>query len=278
MQLLLDALLSPEPLRRRLTRSLLIKFPALQGSLTIDERIAHALVPRPYYAYGMLHGARLAKRLGFQRTSVVEFGVAGGAGLIAAEALASSVQRETGVALDIYGFDMGSGLPPAKDYRDMPYHWKPGYYRMDEAALQAKLKRAELVLGPIAETIPDFLSLDRFVRSPIGCIFFDLDFYSSTIDAFKIFDRASETRLPRVMCYMDDIVGQLEQHSDFTGVLGAIANFNAVHDSLKISRLHLGPMPDPRLRASRLMMMHDFTHPHYCTFVRDEREEGQLPL
>jgi len=278
MQPLLEVFLSPEPLRRRLARSLLIKFPALQAGLTIDERIAHALVPRPHYAYGMLHGARLAKRLGYQRTSVVEFGVAGGAGLIAAEAFASSVQHETGVALDIYGFDMGSGLPLPLDYRDMPYHWKPGYYRMDEAALRAKLNLAQLILGPVSGTMPGYLSANRFGRSPIGCIFFDLDFYSSTTDAFKIFDGPSETRLPRVICYMDDIVGESERHSEFTGVLGAIADFNESHESMKISRLHLGPMPDPRLRASRLMMMHDFMHPHYCTFVGDEGADGQLPL
>jgi hypothetical protein len=152
MKTLLKILLSPEPLIRNITRGILLKVPTLQRVLTIDERIAHAVVPRPHYAYCMLHGARLAKRLGFQRTSIIEFGVAGGAGLVTAEALAASIERETGIALDIIGFDMGSGMPVARDYRDMAYYWKPGYFLMHEAVLRARLRRAELVLGPIAKT------------------------------------------------------------------------------------------------------------------------------
>jgi hypothetical protein len=275
---LLDALLSPESIRRKIVRRILLTFPGLQSGMTIDERIVHALTPRPHYAYCMLNGARLAKKLGYHRTSIIEFGVAGGAGLVAAETLSTLIERETGVGLDIYGFDMGSGLPAARDYRDMAYHWKSGYFRMDEAALRAKLRKSELILGPIADTVPRILQQDRFREAPISSVFFDVDLYSSTMDAFQVFEAPAETRLPRVFCYMDDIVGELERHSDFTGVLGAIAAFNGSHDHLKISRLHLGSMPDHRLRAPRLMMLHDFSHPLYSTFVGDEQKESELRL
>jgi len=255
-----------------------MKFPSLQRGMTLDERIYHGMTPRPYYAYCMLHGARLARRLGLARTSVIEFGVAGGDGLVAAESLAESIERETGVALDIYGFDMASGLPVANDYRDMPYHWKPGYFQMDEAALRHKLRRSELVLGPVAETVARVVTGRQFKRAPISGVFFDLDFYSSTMDAFQVFDSAPESRLPRVICYMDDIVGEVERHSDFTGVLGAVSDFNTDHIQMKISRLHLDTVPDHRLRASRLIMLHDFSHPLYCQFVGDEKTQSELRL
>jgi hypothetical protein len=155
MQTLLKVLLSPEPLIRNITRGILLKVPALQRALTIDERIAHALVPRPHYAYCMLHGARLAKRLGFERTSVIEFGVAGGTGLVTAETLAPSIERETGIALDIIGFDMRSGMPVAKDYRDMAYYWKPGYFLMDEAVLRSQAASCRTGPGSHCRDCPD---------------------------------------------------------------------------------------------------------------------------
>jgi len=255
-----------------------MKFPRLQRRMSIDERILNGLTPRPYYAYCMLNGARLARRLGFTKTSVIEFGVAGGDGLVAAESLAQQIERETGVTIDIYGFDMGSGLPEAKDYRDMPYHWKPGYFEMDEPALRQKLSRSKLVLGPIADTMAGVVAAQNFHEAPISSVFFDLDFYSSTVDAFRIFDSKSDSRLPRVFSYMDDIEGEVELHSNFTGVRGAIADFNQEHNRMKISRLHLNYAPDPRLRASRLMIFHDFSHPLYCRFAGDEQAHGGLPL
>jgi hypothetical protein len=77
---------------------------------------------------------------------------------------------------------------------------------------------------------------------------------------------------------MDDVVGGQEWYSDFTGVRGAIADFNRVNDTLKFSPLYLAAVPDQRLRSQQLMMLHDFTHPGYNTFVGDEGSQGQLPL
>jgi hypothetical protein len=149
---------------------------------------------------------------------------------------------------------------------------------MDEAALRAELRKSELLLGPIADTVPRLLVNDQFRSAPISSIFFDVDLYSSTMDAFRVFDAEAITRLPRIFCYMDDIIGELERHSDFTGVRGAIADFNESHAEMKISPLHLGDMPDQRLRVSRLMMLHDFGHPMYTTFVGDEGKESELVL
>jgi hypothetical protein len=49
--------------------------------------------PRPQYAYGVFHAADLAKRLGVSAISVIEFGVAGGLGLLALENIAASISQ-----------------------------------------------------------------------------------------------------------------------------------------------------------------------------------------
>ena len=45
------------------------------------------------------------------------------------------------IANDIYGFDLGTGLPKPKDYRALPYHWREGFFSMDEQNLRSKLKQ-----------------------------------------------------------------------------------------------------------------------------------------
>ena len=45
---------------------------------------------RPHYTWGLLHSAYLARSLGLPRISTIEFGVAGGNGLIALEKSRSS--------------------------------------------------------------------------------------------------------------------------------------------------------------------------------------------
>lgn len=54
---------------------------------------------RPSYIWGVLQGASLAKVLGLPRVSVIEFGVAGGGGLIALERIAEAVERKTELAI-----------------------------------------------------------------------------------------------------------------------------------------------------------------------------------
>ena len=68
-------------------------------------------VCRPHYTWGVLHAAHLAKVLGIKRISVIEFGVAGGNGLVSLENIAQEVERLLGVGIDVYGFDTGVGLP-----------------------------------------------------------------------------------------------------------------------------------------------------------------------
>ena len=55
---------------------------------------------------------------------------------------------------------------------------------MDVEKLTNKLEKAQLVIGDIKNTTRNFYR--KYNPAPIGCIFFDLDYYSSTLDGFNI--------------------------------------------------------------------------------------------
>jgi hypothetical protein len=180
-----------------------------------------------------LHAAHLAKALGTPRISAIEFGVAGGNGLLALEAAAQAIEPRLDVGIDVYGFDSGSGLPDVQDPRDLPNLFSQGDYRMDPAALTARLTRAQLILGWVNETVPTFLAS---APAPVGFISFDLDLYGSTRDALQLLAGPNGGLLPRVHCYFDDIIGFT--YGDCNGERLAIGEFNRDHESRKISRIY----------------------------------------
>lgn len=239
-------------------------------------RLGHGAVDRPQYGYCVWNGALLAKKLGYERISVLEFGVAGGGGLLDLEYHAREVERELSIGVDVYGFDTGEGLPCPVDYRDLLYHWKEGFFPMDEAKLRARLRKAKLVLGDIRETAQSFFAEHN--PAPVAAVFHDFDFYSSTAAALKMFDAAESYFLPRVFCYFDDIVGdETSLYNDYTGERLAINEFNQTHGSKKLS-------PPYHLLARRfregwhvqIFIYHDFGHSRYNDFVG--RENQQLSL
>jgi hypothetical protein len=142
---------------------------------SVETKTRSDIWDRPAYGYGVPSAATLARQLGHRKLIAVEFGVARGDGLIALE----TISREVGAALDI------------------------DFYAMDEPALRQRLRTATLVIGDVSETVPDFV---KNLSTPIGFISFDLDYYSSTAQAFRIFSGAPSSRLPRVQCYFDDIL------------------------------------------------------------------------
>ena len=167
-----------------------------------------------------------------------------------------------------YGFDAGSGMPTPIDYRDLPYVWQPGFFEMDEAALRARLKRSELLIGDVHDTIPEFVARDDF--PPIGFVSFDLDYYSSTVAAMKLLETTAAQRLPRVYCYFDDVLGDdMEIHSRFVGELLAIEEFNRAHDDVKVAPIH-GLAHKRHIAAAwndQIYVSHAFTHPEYDTHI-----------
>ena len=257
---------------RRLWR----RFPV--GSVHVRTRFD--IWERPAYAYGVYSAAKLAKELGISRISAIEFGVARGTGLVALENVCAEVSAALDMSIAVYGFDSGQGNPKPVDYRDLPYIWDEGSYAMDERALHARLKSAKLILGDVADTVDDFV---RNAPEPVGFISFDLDYYSSTVDAFHIFEGSPSTRLPRVLCYFDDILWpERAYYNDFTGEYLAIREFNDRHSHQKIAKIpHLHRMRRyPADWNEQLYVFHDFEHPDYCTNIRRNGPlgENEMPL
>lgn len=234
---------------------------------------------RPAYAYGAYNAALQASRLGLDAVSVVEFGVANGEGLLELENHSGTISRLVGVRIDVYGFDTGSGMPAPADYRDLPYYWKAGYFRMDVPALRHRLQRAQLVLGDVAVTVPQFL---RSSHAPLGFVSFDLDYYSATTAALAILGGDAALLLPRVFCYFDDIIGDdLELHSPYAGELLAIEEFNARQPQRKAARIH-GLAYKRNIPApwnEQLFVLHAFDHPLYSVHIgpRDWQLQSVAP-
>jgi hypothetical protein len=231
-------------------------------------------VSKPGYAWCMWQAAILASRLGISRISVIEFGVGSGNGCAAMEDHARAIEKRLGVRLDLFGFDTGSGLPVPQDYRDLPYWWQPGFYPAPQDALRRYLSRVTIFWGDVEETLPRFVSTKP---APLGAVFFDLDYYSSTVKALKIFSSSVE-HLPRVLCYFDDTMDSAievdglaicpEFYCGWTGELAAIHEFNENNKHMKISLLrrhkyHVQKFP----WFEKVYVLHDFSHPQYCEFV-----------
>jgi len=235
---------------------------------TFGQKLRWDAVPRPPYAYGTYYAAHLARALGMDRMSVIEFGVGQGKGLLALEGIASEVSAEVGVGIDVYGFDSGAGLPPPVDYRDLPNRWRAGLHKMDVERLKRELKQATLVLGDVSESVLTFADTHR--PSPVGFIAFDLDFYSSTMEAFKLFDSSPELLLPRVFCYFDNCIGSdWSLHSEHTGELLAIHDFNEKHADRKLAKIHGLPYKRriPSAWNEKMFVLHSFRHPLYTKHV-----------
>lgn len=221
---------------------------------------------RPHYTWGVLQGVNLARALGIKRVSVIEFGVAGGNGLVALEDIVSVLEPVFGVEVDIYGFDTGVGLPKPDGYRDLPNVYAESQCGMDVEKLKKRLRKAQLVLGLVEHTIDDFI---RSRPAPVAFISDDLDYYTASMEAFKIFEATQELLLPRIWCYFDDIMGPTK--CDFTGERLAIADFNASHEMRKISPIYGLPWALPKnhfdqVWVRKMFLAHMFDHEKYGQF------------
>lgn len=234
------------------------------------------LLPYSYYAYGIYHGCRLAKALGVKAVSAIEFGVAGGNGLLALEAHAQTAEQLTGVKVDVYGFDTGEGLTPPRDHRDMPYRFKQGNYKMNVAKLEKRLVKSKLVLGDVEKTASAFI--ERYSPAPIAFASFDMDYYSSTMDAFRIFsnDQRDAYFLPRIFMYFDDVVGDTTSlYNDFAGELAAIRDFNAQNEYIKIAENRV--FRNYNINFSwyhQSYVMHRFKHALYGNYISKASEKS----
>tara|TARA_Y100000816_G_C26055126_1_gene553601 strand:- start:399 stop:1244 length:846 start_codon:yes stop_codon:yes gene_type:complete len=221
---------------------------------------------RPNYAYCLYHSANLAKKLNYKSFSIIEFGVAGGKGLLFLEDFAKKIEKDFDIKIQIYGFDLGSGLSTPVDYKDLKYWFNEGFYKMNEDQLKKKLKKSKILIGDVKDTIKDFF--ENYDPSPIGAIFHDLDYYYSTVNSFKIFENDNKYYLPRIFNYFDDINGtELEMYNDLTGELLAISEFNKKHKMKKILLNKNLIYFNNEIWRGQIYHFHDFNHPNYNKYI-----------
>ena len=268
---LLEVILDPYPFR-----SLSLKIIKNFKMGSYEQRVRIGAVERPQYGYCVYNAAALARKLGYPRMSILEFGVAGGNGLVNLEYHAEQISKLFGIEIEIYGFDSGEGLPEPLDYRDLPYEWKKGFYRIDYSQLQPYLKKAKLILGDIKQTSIDFF--EKYSPAPIGAIAYDLDFYSSTVAALQMLEAAERYYLPRVFCYFDDTTGtESHLYNDYTGERLAINEFNQAHNNIKFGLpYHLLASKVVEPWYHRIWICHFFEHARYNEFVSIEDHENPL--
>lgn len=249
--------------------SLWRRFPV--GSVALRTR--YGAWARPQYAYGVFHAAQQAKLLGLGSISVIEFGVASGEGLLALESTAGEIANYFGIRISVFGFDIGEGMPEAIDYRDLPYVWRRGFYKMNQSRLRERLSHdTQLIIGNVSETVQSLLH----TPDPVGFVAFDLDYYSSTSQALAVFDLPHCTRLPRVYCYFDDILyPEFACHNPWTGELCAIREFNEQRTSTKVCPLHLlrWMRVHPEPWNDQIYVLHDFHHPLYSVNIMPKSKQ-----
>lgn len=217
-------------------------FVALFGSF--KSKIEFDLVLRQQNAFCLLKAAEFAKQMKLKSVTVIEFGVASGAGLINICRLAEKVTKETGVNFKIFGFDTGTGMPPARDYRDMPELYKEGSFPMleQEKLLDLLPDNAKLIIGDIEETVPEFLKTIS-AQSPIGYIAVDVDYYWPAKSCLNVLLAESNKYLPWTLVYLDDI--SPISSNPWVGELLAVEEFNRENTYRKIH-------PYPALRINRI--------------------------
>lgn len=241
------------------------------GSLEFRSR--YDFIDKPQYAWGLLSGAKIAKSLGISKIIAIEFGVASGEGLKELISISKSIKKEYSIEVEIYGFDSGKGLPKPIDYRDIPYLWNEGEFESNKKNIENLIKNSqntEVFFGNVKDTILKFKKKLNS-NSPIGFISFDLDFYSSTKDAFNIFEFDDEYFLPRVPLYFDDICSSEHGYfNDHTGELLAIKEFNSSSDNSKHLHKKICPIHGFALRRvlrsawiGGAYCFHNFLHSKY---------------
>lgn len=189
------------------------------------SKVAFDLIIRPQYAFSILRAADQAREYGISKLTIIEFGVASGAGLLNMCHIAERTRRATGIEFRVVGFDIGVGMPPAADYRDHPEQWQEGDYPMEFEKLRRALPSyAELIIGDVENTVPKFLETIS-AEQPIGFVVVDVDYYSSAKSALQIFRSVAEKYLPATLVYLDDIDHICS--NQWAGELLAISEFNS---------------------------------------------------
>ena len=125
------------------------------------------------------------------------------------------------------------------------------------------------MIGDIKATCGNFF--DEYSPAPVGCIFQDLNFYSSTFESLKLLDAGPSHFLPRVfMCFNDIIGDDVWLYDDYTGERLAIEEYNKNHSMQKICPDYL-LLEAHRIPwfSSMIRIFYDFLHPRYNDYIAD---------
>lgn len=190
------------------------------------------ILPRPHYALGALLAADQASFFGYKKFTLIEFGCWNNEGLVDLNHWCSIIKKLYKIDYQIYGFDSGKGLPSSNHKRDVKYKWSNSDYKINKYYNISKIKNIKLIVGNVKKTIKEFIKI-KFDQEPVGFISFDMDYFTSTTDSFKIFKASQKNFIPRPILYFDDFV----LTSEFEGEYLAINNFNKKNKDCKISSI-----------------------------------------
>jgi hypothetical protein len=208
---------------------------------------------RKDYAIGAILGALQAKYCGYNKITLIEFGVAKGIGFKTLMNVADAIRKKMAINVKVIGFDNRSGLPKPKGYRDHPEVWKTSQYEMgtyyDSIEKIAKNMGGELVIGDVKDTLKDF----NLGENLLAFASIDVDYYSSTKPITEwLMNLRADHLLPSTVLYFDDVLS-LWTYSSFAGESLAITEFNEISKAKKIE------LKDKNLK---LYALHNFENPY----------------
>lgn len=87
---------------------------------SLSKKIEYDLIVRPHHAFSIWKAAEAAQKMNIKSLTLIEFGVASGAGLMNMAEIAAKVSDRTGISFRILGVDSGKGMPSPESYRDHP--------------------------------------------------------------------------------------------------------------------------------------------------------------
>ncbi|MEO0310380.1 MAG: hypothetical protein RIQ89_37 [Bacteroidota bacterium] len=250
--------------------NILTFFVALFG--TYKQKILFDLILRHCHAFALNDAANKAKEMGLSAITVIEFGVAEGGGLLNICKICEKLSKIYNINFQIVGFDTGEGMPMPLDYRDHPELYQPGDFKMNPEILRPLLpNNCELILGHVSTTLKEFCKRTSLYKAPIAFISFDLDYYSSTYNAFDILQMESAKYLPTLPLYFDDIA--LSSHNSKCGELLAIQQFNSAIEKRVIEKNTF--LPGRRIYKhaqwiDQIFYLHVLDHP-----IREELVTGR---
>ena len=160
-----------------------------------------------------------------------------GGGLINMAKIAKKLSNYYNIEAKVIGFDSMIGMPNPVDYRDHPEKYLDGdFIPVDFEKLKSILpENCMIYTGNLKKSIKEFQkTLSK--GDHIAFISFDLDYWSSTLDSFEIFNFPFNCFLPRTVLYFDDI--QDIDDNEYAGEFLAIKEYNSENKVKKIVQIN----------------------------------------